>query len=249
MCLPSPCTMILNPANRPRTGLVVGASLVTVGLLAWQLTRQAPRHHLQLTQVTFDTGFSTSPAISTDGALLAYASDRDGAANLDLYVQRFPGDSPRRLTATPADESEPAFSPDGSTLAFTSTRDGGGIYAIAVSGGDARLLARGGRTPRYAPDGRSLAYWKAGEDGAATGYVTAALGGVPRQIQPAWASVRAPSFSPDGKWLLFRGEAPAIPPAQTAIGHLGGLRRGRYARVHRNPSADRPSRSLRGRHR
>ena len=62
----------------------------------------------------------TDPAISPDGARLAFALRTDGGDNgpADLYLTEGAGQSPSQLTAHPADDRYPAWSPDGSTLAF-----------------------------------------------------------------------------------------------------------------------------------
>ena len=99
-----------------------------------------------------------APDLSPDGKLLAYASDRAGEGNLDIWVQQVSGGQALQLTRDPADESEPVFSPDGGKIAFRSERDGGGIYVMSALGGEARLIARQGRRPRYSPDGSHIAY-------------------------------------------------------------------------------------------
>ena len=110
--------------------------------------------------MTFDSGLTTDPAVSPDGKLMAYASDRDGSGRLHIWVQQFmAGGQAVQLTRGDAEDNQPAFSPDGSKLVFRSERDGGGIYVIPAIGGEATLVAERGRDPRFSPDGRRIAYW------------------------------------------------------------------------------------------
>lgn len=83
-----------------------------------------------LRMLTADGGLTGYPAISRDGKLVAFASDRAKEDNLDIWVQQIGGRDPIRLTKDPADESDPAFSPDGTMIAFRSEKDGGGIYLV-----------------------------------------------------------------------------------------------------------------------
>jgi hypothetical protein len=61
---------------------------------------------------------TADPALSSDGAMLAYASDRSGMNNLDIWVQQTAGSQPLQLTRDLVDELEPSFSPDGSALSI-----------------------------------------------------------------------------------------------------------------------------------
>jgi Tol biopolymer transport system component len=137
---------------------------------------------------------------------VAYASDRAGAGNLDIWLQQLATGEAVPLTRDGADESEPAFSPDGSRIAFRSERDGGGIWSVSALGGEPRLIARHGRRPRFSPDGTRIAYWV----NAAVWYVgqvfiVSASGGTPVPVQPAFASASYPLWSADGSKLLFLG--------------------------------------------
>jgi tricorn protease-like protein len=111
------------------------------------------------TVLTSDSGLSFEPAISPDGKLLAYASDRAGEGSLDIWVRQLPNGHPVRLTTDKADDREPNFSPDGGKIVFRSDRAGGGLYVISPLGGDARKIADRGRQPRFSPDGKWIAYW------------------------------------------------------------------------------------------
>jgi Tol biopolymer transport system component/predicted Ser/Thr protein kinase len=196
------------PSRLPLLAGGVVLALVVAGLAWWVGHSRAtpPTGGPVLTRLVADPGLNTDPALSPDGKLLAYASDRGGNGSLDLWVRQLAGGEPLRLTDHEADDYEPVFSPDGSQIAFRSERDGGGIYVVSALGGQARRIARQGRHPRYSPAGDQIAY-SVGESAQAPilMYVVPAAGGVPRQLQPEFRSARKPVWSPDGKYLLFQG--------------------------------------------
>ena len=117
--------------------------------------------------LTADAGLSGTPALSADGKLVAYSSDRSVDGERDLYIQQVAGGSPIRLTSDGAGNMTPDFSPDGSKLVFRSNRDGGGIYEIPAFGGAVRLVARDGMNPKFSPDGTQITYWVGSESVAA----------------------------------------------------------------------------------
>ena len=84
--------------------------------------------------LTTDAGLSTAPSVSADGRMLAYASDRGGTDNLDIWVQQISGHTPIRLTSDPADETDPSISADGTRVVYRSEKDGGGIYIMPALG-------------------------------------------------------------------------------------------------------------------
>ncbi|MGD0776818.1 MAG: protein kinase [Candidatus Solibacter sp.] len=200
-------------ARRPwaAVAMAAGAALVAAGV-TWRWLRPAESavSVRVLRQVTNTGGLSDYPALSRDGNLLAFASDRNETGNLDIWVQQIGGRDPIRLTSDEADASEPAISPDGARVAFRSERSGGGIYVAPSLGGDAVLLAPRGRGPRFSPDGRWIAYWEGRESadllpGTARVLVIESGGGQARQIGADLGAALYPVWSPAGDEVLVLG--------------------------------------------
>ena len=186
---------------------VVAVFAATSGWLWWRFGHQQSRGPLSVERLTFDSGLTTDPAISPDGKLIAYASDRAGEGNLDIWVQ-YRGGEPVRITHGPADESQPSFSPDGTQLVYRSTQNGGGIYVVSsIGGGEARLVASGsGGRPRFSPDGSEILFAKLSTSAQVAYTVNvSAAGASPKQLAPEFSYVLMPVWSPDGKYIMFFG--------------------------------------------
>ena len=188
-------------------GTAIAGAVLTAALLGWGRPVTVP---VRLSRLTWDGGLTTAPAISSDGTLLAYASDRSGRGDLDIWIQKVGGSDPMRLTTDVADDSAPAISHDGTKVAYRSERGGGGVYVIPSLGGSERLLAPGCRDPKYSPDGLTIACWtgEAGNSlypGSARIWLVPAAGGPLRPFRADFQAAAYPLWLPDGSGLIFVG--------------------------------------------
>ena len=105
-------------------------AILIMGASYWASTRAnkpAAPPELVLRRLTLDSGLTTDGAISPDGKLVAFASDRGNANNLNIWVKQLDGAGAAvRLTNNAADDYDPAFSPDGTQIAYRSELEGGG---------------------------------------------------------------------------------------------------------------------------
>ena len=193
--------------RRRQALLVAGFAcvLVAIVLTLW-FGPHTSRPPLPLRRLTSDVGLTFQPAISRDGKLLAYASDRGGRGDLDIWVQQVSGGTPLRLTDNPADDVDPTFSPDGQTIAYRAEGAEDGIYLVPALGGQHTLLARGGYRPRFSPDGTHLAYWT-GERmfRSARIFIVPTSGGNSVQFVPDFPYAAYPISSSDGRYIAFVG--------------------------------------------
>lgn len=152
-------------------------------------------------------GSNSAPTWSPDGKQLALVLTRDGSSQ--LYLVRADGSNLRRITFGEAIDTEPAFSPDGKFLLFTSDRGGSAqIYRVAVEGGDVERLTFEGSSnfsPRFSPDGKGFVY--SHFDGGVFYIAVQDFESRQMQILTTGGWEKKPSFSPNGKLVLFATES------------------------------------------
>lgn len=187
-------------------GAVVFASDLASYSDLYAVTPSAPPRRL-----TDDPAGNFEPAIAPDGTRVAFASSRDG--NAELYVQPLVGGGGRRLTDASRDDWNPAWSPDGTQLAFLSDRTGSDrVHLVAATGGEARRLSSEPGTtameeqPAWSPDGRAIAFVRMG-GGRATIVVVEVATGASRTLTPDGDADRGFAWSPDGEAMIVARRA------------------------------------------
>lgn len=200
----------LNPRRRPKTriiGTAAGLTLTLVAVVLWRFGVDAWRVE-NVSQLTPDTDLTSRPSLSRDGRLIAFSSDRADPGKPSIWLQSLLSGRPIRLTNGPAQDVDPNIAPDGSSVVFRSEREGGGIYITEVTRAGERLLAPGGRNPRFSPDSRSVLYWVGDRDdtvGSGKIFIASVADGSSVRIATDFKDARQPVWSSDGQYILFSG--------------------------------------------
>ena len=194
--------------SRWRWAVIMGlcmAGIAAVGF--WMLWPKSSTPHLSR-QLTFDVGIAQTPALSPDGKLLAYASDRGGNGQFDIWLKQLAGGEPIRLTSGPTSKTDPQFSSDGTKIYYLSA---GSIFEVPSLGGSSRKLIE--RAGPFSVSNRGEIGFVNLTTGSNPGPITIvpADGGAPEAWQPSCRSWTPPVWSPGGDRVVIAGFCGAVP--------------------------------------
>jgi len=147
------------------------------------------------------------------------------AGNDDIWAIG-PDGRRQQLTFDRATDIWPAVSPDGCVIAFLSSRSGRReVWRMDADGTNQRQVSeRGGRTPMFTNDSRSILFWDPANKAAArAGVIGGGIGPLlPEQGRLAPPAFRALAMSPDGRWLAGSYQASPDVQPKTALVSMDG---------------------------
>jgi TolB protein len=154
-------------------------------------------------------GMTFAPRFSPDGKKIIMSFAQEG--NSDIYTMDIKSRVVERLTDHPAIDTSPSYSPDSSYICFNSDRSGGQqIYTMRSDGTNVKRISFGEGlygTPVWSPRGDLIAFTKLYKNKFYIGVMRSDGSGERLLTENFYQE--APSWSPNGRVLVFYRETPA----------------------------------------
>lgn len=182
-------------------GLISVAIFCVAATFYW-IGRQPAQKPVVFRALTY-SGSDSSPAVSPNGQLVAFRSDRDGTPKIWLKQLK----SGNEIALTDGPDDFPRFSPDGSFLLFIRTEESvPSLYRVPVLGGEVRKVAEDVRSADWSADGKQIVFiqWKSSEGNLDSHFLT---------LNPDGSAIRelavipqkqlhSARWSPDGRYVV-----------------------------------------------
>ena len=162
--------------------------------------------HERITQLTQGIGELYGPEISPNGDLIVFANELDGYQR--IWIMNRNGSNTYELyDPDGTDALDPSWSPDGKKVLFAVGRgETKSLHIINMDGSGLQMVNNSfstrGRSD-WSPDGDTIASYS-GASWHREIFLMQADGSDLRQISSG-GNAQAPSFSPDGNWIVFTG--------------------------------------------
>lgn len=165
-----------------------------------------PDLYMGSTAISSRPGLDSGGVMSPDGGEIALTLTMDG--NAEIYILDTGGNILRRCTENVAEDLSPAWSPDGSQIAFVSTRSGGAhIFVMNRDCSGQRRVTFAGtynQTPDWSPLGDVIAFTARDSRNRFDIFTVEPETGYIRRLTQDQGNNEEPSFSPDGRYLVFQ---------------------------------------------
>jgi TolB protein len=155
------------------------------------------------------TGMTFAPRFSPDGKKIIMSFAQEG--NSDIYTMDIKTRVVERLTDHPSIDTSPSYSPEGSYICFNSDRSGTQqIYTMRSDGTNVKRISFGEGlygTPVWSPRGDLIAFTKLYKNKFYIGVMRSDGSGERLLTENFYQE--APSWSPNGRVLIFYRETPS----------------------------------------
>ncbi|MGD0707723.1 MAG: DPP IV N-terminal domain-containing protein [Anaerolineaceae bacterium] len=165
------------------------------------------------TRLTNNIGNLYAPAFSPDGSQIVFTNEGDHYQH--IWSMNRDGKNPHPLTEGDNNNIDPTWAPNGQAIAFVSDRNGfNQLFIMSADGSNPFAVTTDAPYPSgrssWSPDMSTLAFYS----GTAAKldrniYLVSPSGHNLRQITDSGDNL-APSFSPDGNWIVFTSYRDAI---------------------------------------
>jgi Tol biopolymer transport system component len=232
--------------NQARSGLVIAIVAIVAAACALVPTPAPPTATPTMSQTPGPATPASTPSISArqelNGILPVVVGTPIELSSLrgrivfdnfeDVYTMNADGTDFRVVAGEPGPEFDGAWSPDGASIVYRDSRRGinedDEVYIVAEDGTGARNLTQNPANdwgPDWSPDGNWIAFNSDRDGTPLRGYLVAPDG---TNLHPIDTDVwfEYPSFSPDGRHIVFEGHADSdydVYTVELETGHMTQL--------------------------